>query len=134
MLDYSESVHGPLTDSEYFGKLATSSVVVNFSESRFDHDFINPNVLLGCNLRDFETTMSGTFLCTQHSDELPLFFEEGKEVVSFKNEHELVDKLKFYTAHEPERNEIARAGYKRAVQDHTWQKRFQDFFISLNLV
>jgi len=99
----------------------------------FNHDFLNCSLVHACNFRDFETTMSGTFLCTQYSDELQYFFEDGKEIVSFKNEYELVDKLTFYTTHEDSRNKITTAGYKRARRDHTWQKRFQDFFRHSNI-
>ena len=91
---YPENIHEHLSDEDYFKKLASSAISVNFNESRFNGDFLNHRVLLGCNLRDFENTMSGTFSLTQYSDELPRFFEEGIEVVSFKNEYELVDKIK----------------------------------------
>lgn len=126
--DYQENINPPLSDDAFARELASASIVINFNESRYNHDFLNHNVLLGCNLREFETTMSGSFSLTQYSDELPYYFEEGKEVISFKNEHELVDKLKYYISHETEREKIAKAGYERAINDHTWQRRFTDFF------
>ncbi len=131
--DYPGNIHSVLTDSEYAQKLASASIIVNIIESRFNHDFLNPNVLLGCNLRTFETTMSGAFLCIQFCEELNYFFEDGKEVVSFRNEYELVDKLKYYLIHETERNKIAMAGYNRAIKDHTWKNRFISFFVKLKI-
>lgn len=127
-VDHGKAPHAALSDEEYPRVLAESAVVINFNESRFNHDFLNHNVLLGCNLRDFEIPMSRTLSLTQYSDELSSFFEDGKEVVSFRNEFELVDKVKYYIAHKTEREQIAKAGYGRALKDHTWQKRFEDFF------
>ena len=72
--------------------------------------------------------MTVTFSLTQYSYELEDFFVDGKEVVSFKNEYELIDKLKYYTAHMEQTEKIAYQGYLRAVKDHTWQNRFNKLF------
>lgn len=126
--NYKSSVFEPLSDDRFIERLATASIVVNVNESRYNHDYYNPKVLFGCNLREFETTMSGTFSLTQYSDELEDFFVDGEEVVSFKNEHELIDKLKYYTSHTEEIEKIASQGYLRALKDHTWQNRFNKLF------
>ena len=89
---------------------------------------MNPNVLLGVNLRDFEVTMSGGFLITQFNKELPYFFKDGLEVVTFKNEYELVDKIKYYLKNESERKQISEGGYRRALMQHTWKNRFEKLF------
>jgi spore maturation protein CgeB len=121
-------LHEFLADEKYAKIISEAGIVINSAESRFDGDFLNHRVLLGCNLRDFEVTMSGSCLCTQYSDELPIFFEEEKEVISFRNEYELVEKLKFYSLHVRERDRIAAAGHKRALRDHTWKNRFEGLF------
>lgn len=131
--NYPDSVKPPLSDADYLKVIAESRIVINFNESRFDHDFLNHRVLLGANLRDFETTMSGTFLLTQFSDELSDFFHDGKEVVSFRNEHDLAEKLGYYSVHEDELNRIAQAGHVRARNDHTWEKRFTALFEHLGV-
>ena len=101
---------------------------MNFPESRINHDYFNAEVLFGCNHRDFEVTMSGALLMTQYSDELEHFFIDGKEVISFKNEFEMIDKIKYYMSNERESLKIATAGYERALKEHTWEKRFEDLF------
>lgn len=131
--NFDKNMHQELSDEDYFKKIASASISVNINESRFNHDFLNHRVLLGCNLRDFENTMSGTLSITQYSEELSNFFEDGKEVVSFKNEYELVDKLQYYIKNDSEAQKIALAGYHRAVSEHTWGKRFNDFFNNINI-
>ncbi|MCK4826027.1 glycosyltransferase family 1 protein, partial [bacterium] len=39
----------------------------------------------------------------------------------------------YYMSNDIERERIARAGYERAIRDHTWQRRFEDFFNWLNI-
>ena len=125
---FKEQINSHLSDDDYFSTMSNSKIIINFNESPSDPIFINPNKIFGCNLRDFETTMSGTFSLTQFSDELEDFFCDGKEVVSFKNEQELIDKLKFYNSHDLLVEKIATEGYNRAVKEHTWERRFVNFF------
>ncbi|MCX5713345.1 MAG: glycosyltransferase [Candidatus Omnitrophica bacterium] len=41
--------------------------------------------------------------------------------------------MKYYLAHDIEREEIRQAGYQRAVREHTWQKRFEQVFRQIGL-
>ena len=93
---------------------------------------MNPKMIWGVNFRDFEAPMSGALLITQYSKELDYFYEDGKEVISFSNEHELIDKCSFYNANKSAREKIAHQGYKRAINDHTWEKRFTILFDHLD--
>lgn len=129
--EYPANLHAPLSDRDYIRVLGEAGTVINIQESRFDHDFYNPRVLYCSNLRDFEATASGTFLCTQHSEELEQLFEAGKEVICYHNEHDLADKIKYYQAHDRQRIEIAEAGYKRTVGEHTWENRFRQLFTEI---
>ena len=46
---------------------------------------------------------------------------------------DLADKIKYYLAHDDERNQIRLAGLARCRRDHTWHKRFQDSFAQMGL-
>jgi spore maturation protein CgeB len=74
-------------------------------------------------LRDFEAPMCGTFYLTEHQEELAEFFEIGREIETFRSQDELLDKARFYLAHDEPRERIRRAGHARALRDHTWQNR-----------
>ena len=129
---YKSSIKGALTDEEYFDNIATSQAVINFPESRYNHDYNNPQVLICTNLRDFEVTMCGTLLITQRSEELKEFFKEDDEVIAFSNEFELVDKIKYYAQNPEAAKKIAMNGYLRAQKEHTWQERFKRLFDFIN--
>jgi len=125
---YRENLNYPPNDEAYVKILKSSKININTSESRFGHSFANKNVLIGANLRDFEVTVSGGFLLTYYSKEIENFFKLGVEIETWSNEVELVDKLTFYLKNEKARKDIAFAGQKKALSEHTWKKRFIDFF------
>lgn len=131
--DYADHLHGSLSDEMYVKTLAEAGIVINIQESRFNHDYLNHRVLLCSNLRDFEATMCGSFLCTQYSNEIEELFEINKEIVCYHNEHDLSDKIKFYNQYTSQKEAIAKAGYNRSLASHTWEKRFTNFFSFLNI-
>jgi hypothetical protein len=122
---YRNSIHAPLNDEEYTRLLSVSSIVLNFPESRFGHDFSNPEVLIGANLRDFEVPTAGSFLLTQDSDEIRTYFEPGREIEVFHNEWEMAGKARFYLEHPEIALKIARAGHERVIREHLWEHRFE---------
>ena len=85
------------------------------------------------NLRTFEICMSGNFQLMQYSPIIEDFFEIDEEIVCWKNKNDLFDKILYYIENEEEREKIAEKGYKRAVKDHTWTKRFEDLNTYLKL-
>jgi len=75
------------------------------------------------NQRLFEATGVGTCLLTDWKKNIGDFFEPDKEIVVYRNENELVEKLRYFIDHEKERKQIAKAGQDRTLRDHTLEKR-----------
>ncbi|MCK4821918.1 glycosyltransferase, partial [bacterium] len=90
---YPDRVHLSLSDDEYARKVATACIVLNITESRHNHDFLEHKVVFGSNLRDFEATMCRSFLCTQYSTEIEHLFDVDKEICCYHNEHDLAKKV-----------------------------------------
>jgi spore maturation protein CgeB len=84
-------------------------------------------------LREFEALMCGALYCTGYMDELAECFEPDKEVIVYRNEQELLDKVRYYLAHEPEAESIRQAGHARALRCHTHHHRFQQLLMVLGL-
>lgn len=112
--------------SQYALSLASTSAV---------HTDVLKNPLKIINLRNFEIPMSGGIEICRYNAELSEYFEDGKEIVFYSSNEELVDKGKYYTQKAPESELIAikRAARKRAENEHTWYCRFKKIFQSIDL-
>ncbi len=83
--------------------------------------------------RNFEVPACGGFLMTGDADNLRDYYADGREIVIFSDQADLLDKCRYYLAHEAERKAIARAGYERTIAEHTYEKRFQEIFKAMEL-
>jgi spore maturation protein CgeB len=81
------------------------------------------NVHGGMNMRLFEGTGVGTCLLTDHKEDLSECFEPDREIVTYRNPEECREKAQWLLAHPKEREEIAAAGQRRCMRDHTRDMR-----------
>lgn len=100
---------------EMFQVLRDSQVTLNI------HADSSP--FFASNMRLFETTGVGTCLVTDWKKNLHKLFEPDKEVVTYRSAEECVEKVKWLLEHPEERKEIAKAGQKRCLRDHTFAQR-----------
>ena len=77
------------------------------------------------NMRLFEATGVGVCLLTDTGNNMVDLFEADKEVVTYSNIDEAVEKVKYLMGHKEEAAEIAMAGQKRTLKDHTIKARCQ---------
>ncbi len=73
-------------------------------------------------------------VCTfiEETPGLDIYFVPGKEVVVFQNKEDLVEKMKYYLTHDDHRDTIARNGYVRVKNEHTYEKRLKAAFEQIN--
>lgn len=87
------------------------------------------------NLRSFEIPMSGGLQICQYTDEMAGYFEDGKEIIFYRTNEELVEKASFYCS--PQQEKIRRimreAAREKAAAHHTWFNRFSVVFHMLNI-
>jgi spore maturation protein CgeB len=125
-------VGGVLSDAEMIRMYSRSKINLGFSTCGIQHEYDKRIVQI--RLRDFEVPMSGGFYMVEYMQELEEFFEIGKEIVCYEGKDDLVEKIRFYLQNEEARNEIAKAGRKRCLRDHTWQKRFTKIFRQIGIL
>ncbi len=89
---------------------------------------LHPTEVIGLNARTFETAGIGGFQIIHWRPGLAQLFEDGKELVSFKNFDNLKTVISYYLDNENERKEIAQSGQLRAYKEHTYQLRIQLMF------
>jgi len=74
--------------------------------------------------RMFDLPANGVMQITDGGQYLEQFFSVGQEVVSYKTADELIDKIKYYLAHDEERERIALNGFRRVWKDYRIDKLF----------
>lgn len=114
------------TYSEHALSLASTSAV---------HTDVLKEPLKIINLRNFEIPMSGGVELCRYNPELASYFEDGKEILFYNSNDELIEKAKYYTtlASDEELYSIKHAARKRAENEHTWYHRFSKVLETLNL-
>lgn len=123
-----------LSDEKIGNFISDEEMVKVFNRSKINLGFTNcwlendSNPIPQVRLRDFEVPMSGGFYLTQFNEELLDYFEPDKEIVYFNNIKDCIDKTKYYLNKPIERERIRKAGFQRAIKDHSWQKRLSDIF------
>ncbi|MBN2305863.1 MAG: glycosyltransferase family 1 protein [Anaerolineae bacterium] len=77
------------------------------------------------NMRLYEATGVGACLLTDWKDNLADLFAPDSEVVTYRSAAECVEKVRYLLDHEDERREIAAAGQRRTLRDHTVARRVE---------
>jgi len=78
--------------------------------------------------RDFEAPGCGSLLLTKDTKEIAKYFVPGKEIITYKDANDAVEKIKYHLKNEDDRERIAKKGYERILKEHTWEKRLLEIF------
>lgn len=114
---YPERTHVPIFGLDMYRVLRASRLTFH------QHgDQVGPSV--GA-VRLFEATGAGAGLVTDTAPNLPDLFEPDREVVTYQSPTECVEKVRYLLDHEDERRQIAEAGHRRTLRDHTVAIRCQ---------
>lgn len=105
------------------------------SSTSTNHTDALKNPLKIVNLRAFEVPMSGGLNICKFNPELANYFEEGKEIIFYHDNEELIDKASYYTkrASSNELLSMKKAARYRAESEHSWWNRFTIAFDILGL-
>lgn len=102
----------------------------------FRHSRINLNINYrtirsGMSARLLDVMGCGGFLMTTPQPELFDYFVPDEDFVTFTSIEELIDKCNYYLLHEEERHQIAKNGYQKIKEAHTYEARFPSLFAFL---
>ena len=106
------------TDHEHARIVAKSKV--NLAHSGW------PDINHYFSARTYRLMSNGGFVLANHTKGIEDIFEVGKEIVTYKDTKECLEKIKFYIENDTEREEIARAGRVRTMDRFTFRHSLQD--------
>lgn len=129
-----DKINDPLSDIEMLKVFNSSKLNLGFLEVYGSDNDSSQMLKRHLHLREFEVPMSGNLYMTSFSDELCEFYIPEKEIITFSNEFELVDKASYYLKNSTISDRIAKLGYERAIKCHTYQQRYKDLFLKLGLL
>ena len=96
-----------------------------FCKSRINLNLTIPNIRSGIPLRVWDILGAGGFLLTNYQAESAMYFEEGKDLVSFYDREDMKEKADYYLAHDEERKRIAAHGRETVKAKHTYRHRIE---------
>ena len=84
-------------------------------------------------LREFEIPMAGGFYLTQDCAQLRELFEVGRHIDTWDNAAELLEKCRYYLAHDDLRRKMALSAQAHCLENHTWECRMAGLLRELGL-
>lgn len=83
--------------------------------------------------RMFEVNGCGAFQLSYYVEGLANCYDIDREIGVYADADDLIDKIKFYLAHEELRESMAAAAYERTSREHLYRQRFQRVFERMGL-
>lgn len=115
-MERGNQAEGPLSPTEVAAELRQAKIGWNQSYA-----------LGGMNTRVLETMASGALLLTNRTVDIRMNFREGKHLVFWYNEKDLIKKVRYFLDHDKEREQIAERGCREAHANHTWEARAREY-------
>lgn len=83
--------------------------------------------------RNFEVPGCGGLMLSGQAEDLSSYYDIGSEIVCFDGIDDLIERCKVLLGDEAARAQIADAGLKRTLREHTYAHRFADIFRTMGL-
>ncbi len=109
--------------NDFYRQYTPAEVGQIYSQSRI---VVNTSIAGDVTMRVFEGTAAGALVLTDAvANGLDKLFEIGREIVVYRDDQEMLRLIDHYLAHEKERTDVAAAGQRRTLAEHTYAHRAQ---------
>lgn len=93
--------------------------------SKINLNLTNRPIKTGLPLRIFDLMGCGGFVISNYQAEIPEHFIPGEDIVLYDSTADLLQKIAYYLENDDERNAIAKNGYEKVKQFHTYDVKLQ---------
>jgi len=84
-----------------------------------------PYIRKSMSARMYTAVGCGAFYICQYVDGIEEVLEPDSEIVTFRSEEEMIDKIRYYLRHDDVRMKIADAGQRKVLEEHTYEVRMR---------
>ena len=109
--NFYKKINNPVYGIEMLKVLARSRLTFNGHINHTGHNSVN--------MRLFESTGMGCCLLTDKRNIIGDYFEENKEILTYKCNEDAIEKVKYIQSNPKKMQEIGSAAKKRTLRDHT---------------
>jgi hypothetical protein len=115
--------------NDFYRSYTPQEVGEVYSQSRL---VVNSSIAGDVTMRVFEACACGALVLTDSTaNGLGELFELGRELVTYRDDNDLLDKIAYYLAHDAERATLALAGQSRTRQQHTYTHRMSSLLAAV---
>jgi len=108
--------YGQINGKGHLSALNSGKIYISFSKTVAGYH----NVKVGL----FEAAACKNLLVTEDFSEVYNYFEKDKEIITYTNKNELVEKIEYFLHNKNILDDITNASYNRFIREHTWEKRW----------
>ena len=102
-----------------------------FKNSKINLNMTLRSIHTGIPLRAMDIMGCGGFLLTNYQQDFLEYFEPGIDYIYYSSKKELLYLTDYYLNHEEERKQIARNGYQKVKEGHTYTDRIKQLLIQM---
>lgn len=114
------NIHGKI---DYFTQMP-----ILFKSSKININISHRAAKSAIPLRALDVLGCGGFLLSSVQPELSEYFTDGRELATFRNYEEAIDKADFFLKHDTERNAVALAGYEKVKNAFKFEDRLREIY------
>lgn len=105
-----------------------------FANSKINLNITLKSIQSGIPLRAMDIMGAGGFLLTNFQADFLDYFTPDQDFVYFSDQEDLLNKIEYYLSHDKERNEIAQNGHQKVIENHSFEKCFEEMLQISNLL
>jgi len=115
--------------NDFYRSYTPAQVGEVYSQSRL---VVNSSIAGDVTMRLFEASACGALAMTAGAaNGLSAFFDLGRELVTYQDDADLMDKINYYLAHDSERQAMAEAGQQRTLAQHSYARRMSQLLAAV---
>jgi len=117
----------PEFKEQYIGWINNDQFIKLINESKINI-CLSKNYIGGTHIleRFFQINACKSFCLAEYARGYFPLFKEGKDISTFKNKEEMIEKIKYYLKHEKERESLAKLAYEKTIKSFDIQNLLKD--------